>query len=179
MNKPFVRGAMFYAELGSYVGSEQSGFRPVIIIQNNIGNRRSSTVIVAAISSRISTKAQLPTHYYIGTESGLEQPSIVLLEQIRTVDKMRLGNYIGRLTPKQMEGLDRALAISVGFIQPPQRKIKLFLCKACAEKFSSTGAYQLRKIATESAAEVFCSCCNQRLGLRYKLLLKGREAQNE
>lgn len=83
-------GQLFYADLGSGIGSEQQGLRPAVIIQNNIGNRHSPTVIVAAVSSKTKTEAKLPTHFNIGQESGLEWPSIVILEQLRTIDKKRL-----------------------------------------------------------------------------------------
>jgi mRNA-degrading endonuclease toxin of MazEF toxin-antitoxin module len=110
MNKTYLRGDIFYADLGKGVGSEQEGYRPVVIIQNNVGNRHSPTVIVAAISSRTATKSKLPTHYYIGTECGLEQPSIVLLEQLRTIDKRRLNNFVGRLSAGQITEMNHALA---------------------------------------------------------------------
>ena len=87
MNETYLRGDLYYADLGQGIGSEQQGTRPVVIIQNNIGNRHSPTVIVAAITSKTNAKAKLPTHYYIAAGNGLELPSIVLLEQIRTIDK--------------------------------------------------------------------------------------------
>ena len=90
MNKTYLRGEMYYADLGRGIGSEQEGYRPVLIIQNDVGNRYSPTVIVASISSRIDGKSKLPTHYYINAEDGLREPSVVLLEQIRTIDKHRL-----------------------------------------------------------------------------------------
>ena len=119
MNKTYLRGDIFYADLGKGVGSEQEGYRPVVIIQNNVGNRHSPTVIVAAISSRTATKSKLPTHYYIGTECGLEQPSIVLLEQLRTIDKRRLNNFVGRLSAGQITEMNHALAISIDLIPVP------------------------------------------------------------
>jgi len=85
MNRTYLRGEMYYADLGKGIGSEQDGHRPVVIIQNDVGNKYSPTVIVASISSRISGKSKLPTHYYINAEDGLREPSIVLLEQIRTI----------------------------------------------------------------------------------------------
>lgn len=87
MNKTYLRGDMYYADLGRGIGSEQEGYRPVVIIQNNTGNKYSPTVIVAAISSKVDAKAKLPTHYLLKAESGLELPSLVLLEQLRTIDK--------------------------------------------------------------------------------------------
>mgnify|MGYP000689277780 CR=1 FL=1 len=94
MDQTYLRGDLYYADLGRGLGSEQQGNRPVVIIQNDVGNRHSPTVIVAAISSKVGVKAKLPTHYYMEAGSGLVQPSIVLLEQIRTIDKRRLSNTL-------------------------------------------------------------------------------------
>ena len=113
-DKKILRGDMFYANLGRGIGSEQKGYRPVLVIQNDVGNKFSPTVIVASITSRVGIKAKLPTHYFINTEDGLQAPSIILLEQIRTIDKKRLDSYIGPLSPKNIEGVNEALSISVG-----------------------------------------------------------------
>ena len=85
MNHTYLRGDMYYADLGHGIGSEQEGYRPVVIIQNDVGNKHSPTVIIASITSKKDAKPKLPTHYYIDAENGLELPSIVLLEQLRTV----------------------------------------------------------------------------------------------
>ena len=114
MNRTYQRGDLYYADLGRGIGSEQEGYRPVVIIQNNMGNKHSPTVIIAAITGKVGAKAKLPTHYVLPAENGLETPSIVLLEQIRTIDKRRLEGRIGRLPDKHILGVDRALAISVG-----------------------------------------------------------------
>ncbi|OFI07508.1 mRNA interferase endoA [Clostridium acetireducens DSM 10703] len=107
------RGDIFYADLSPVVGSEQGGIRPVIIIQNDIGNKYSPTVIVAAITSQIN-KAKLPTHVEISSEEyGLNKDSVVLLEQIRTLDKRRLKEKIGHMTEEDMVKVDEALRISV------------------------------------------------------------------
>lgn len=108
------RGDIFYADLSPVVGSEQGGIRPVLIVQNDIGNRFSPTVIAAAITSQKS-KANLPTHIYLGTEeSGLSRDSVVLLEQVRTIDKRRLKERMGRLNENAMNQVDQALSISFG-----------------------------------------------------------------
>ncbi|ARE60606.1 type II toxin-antitoxin system PemK/MazF family toxin [Acutalibacter muris] len=99
MQRTYSRGDMYYANLGKGVGSEQEGYRPVVIIQNNVGNRFSPTVIIAAITSKVGVKPRLPTHYFIDSEDGLEQPSVILMEQLHTIDKHRLGKYIGHLKP--------------------------------------------------------------------------------
>ena len=110
MKHTYLRGDIYYADLGHGVGSEQEGCRPVVIIQNNVGNKYSPTVIVASITSKAGEKAKLPTHYYIDTGGDLKLPSIVLLEQLRTVDKRRLGNFIGHLSEKHICGINHALA---------------------------------------------------------------------
>ena len=105
------RGEIYHADLNPVFGSEQGGYRPVLIIQNNRGNRHSPTVIVAAITSRPKTK--LPTHVPINGIKGLEKESFVLLEQIRTLDKGRLDDFVGRLNREQMIKVDKALRTSM------------------------------------------------------------------
>ena len=141
MKNTYLRGELYYADLGTGIGSEQNGYRPVVIIQNGVGNRHSPTTIVAAISTQIKTKANLPTHYHLKSGSGLVQPSMVMLEQIRTVDKTRLVQYIGKLSDGEIKGLNHALAISIGLIPTTPGKLTLCLCSTCAENFYSSGAY--------------------------------------
>ena len=107
------RGDIFYADLRPVVGSEQGGVRPVLIIQNDTGNKHSPTVIVAAITSRVQTKAKLPTHTIVNDFAGLDKDSVILLEQIRTIDKQRLREYLGTLDGHFLVAVDKALAISV------------------------------------------------------------------
>ncbi|AYE34149.1 type II toxin-antitoxin system PemK/MazF family toxin [Clostridium septicum] len=107
------RGDIFYADLSPVIGSEQGGIRPVIIVQNDIGNKYSPTVIVAAITSQIN-KAKLPTHVEISSEEyGLNRDSVVLLEQIRTLDKRRLKEKIGHMTDVDMKKVNKSLLISL------------------------------------------------------------------
>jgi mRNA interferase MazF len=113
MNNSILRGDLYYANLDPVVGSEQGGVRPVVIIQNNIGNKHSPTIIVAAITSK-AMKAILPTHAMLSVESGLDRDSVALLEQIRTIDKRRLRDYVGALRQDDMQAVDKALALSVG-----------------------------------------------------------------
>ncbi|MBR2912410.1 MAG: type II toxin-antitoxin system PemK/MazF family toxin [Oscillospiraceae bacterium] len=108
------RGEIYYADLSPVVGSEQGGIRPVLIVQNDVGNRHSPTVIAAAITSRMD-KAKLPTHISLEADScGLQKDSIVLLEQIRTIDKKRLKDKMGSLDNAAMNRVDNALSISFG-----------------------------------------------------------------
>ena len=113
MSRKISRGDMYYADLNSVIGSEQGGVRPVLIIQNNAGNRYSPTVIVAAMSGKVAEKTDLPTHYKVRVYAGLQEESLVLLEQIRTIDKKRLKNYIGKLDKADMAQVDRCLAVSL------------------------------------------------------------------
>ena len=109
------RGELYYADLSPVVGSEQGGIRPVLVVQNNVGNKYSPTVIAAAVTSRID-KAKLPTHIELGAEQvGLTKDSVILLEQIRTIDKRRLKERIGMLPDNTMSKVDDALLISLGF----------------------------------------------------------------
>src|SRR5665648_108443 len=108
------RGDLYYADLSPVIGSEQGGVRPILIIQNDVGNKYSPTVIVAAITSQIN-KARLPTHIEITAQDfGLPKDSVVLLEQIRTIDKKRLREKIGKFDDELMRDIDDALKISIG-----------------------------------------------------------------
>jgi len=108
------RGDIFYADLNPVVGSEQGGIRPVLVVQNDVGNKYSPTVIVAAITSQID-KAKLPTHVELkSADYGLEKDSVILLEQLRTIDKRRLKERITFLDQEIMEKIDEALKISLG-----------------------------------------------------------------
>lgn len=107
------RGEIYYADLSPAVGSEQGGIRPVLVVQNDIGNKYSPTVIVCAITSQL-TKAKLPTHIEVGVDCGLHKPSVALLEQIRTIDKRRLKEKIGELSISQMNQINNAIQISLG-----------------------------------------------------------------
>lgn len=109
------RGEIYYADLSPVVGSEQGGIRPVLIVQNDIGNKYSPTIIAAAVTSKLN-KARLPTHIEIPSEAyGLPKDSVILLEQLRTLDKRRLKDKIGLLDSETMEKVNNALLISLGF----------------------------------------------------------------
>ncbi|MCI1633362.1 MAG: type II toxin-antitoxin system PemK/MazF family toxin [Liquorilactobacillus nagelii] len=112
--KEVKRGDIFFADLSPVVGSEQGGKRPVLIIQNNIGNRYSPTVIIAAITAQIQ-KPKMPTHVGLKAEKvGIERDSVVLLEQIRTIDKQRLQDKITHITNQKMQQIDQAVCVSLG-----------------------------------------------------------------
>ena len=117
------RGEIYYADLSPVVGSEQGGVRPVLIVQNDVGNKFSPTVIAAAITSQ-KDKANLPTHIAVNAQgSGLIKDSIILLEQVRTLDKRRLRERMGNLAPDDMNRINRALSVSFG-LGPREREDK-------------------------------------------------------
>ncbi len=112
------RGDIFYADLSPVVGSEQGGIRPVLIVQNDVGNKYSPTVIAAAITSKLG-KNKLPTHIDVYADRvGLQKDSVILLEQIRTIDKQRLGEKMGHLDEELMNAVNDAISISFGLTHP-------------------------------------------------------------
>ncbi len=127
------RGDIFYADLRPVVGSEQGGIRPVVILQNNTGNQFSPTTIAAAITSR-DEKHQLPTHIWVGRQFyGLHKDSMILLEQVRTLDLRRLHEYIGCLDKKTLQAVDKGLTVSLG-IKPAQREEECAVSKKTGRK---------------------------------------------
>lgn len=115
MDGQIRRGEIYYADLSPVVGSEQGGVRPVLILQNDVGNKHSPTVIVSAITSQLG-KAKLPTHIELSSSQyNLPKDSVALLEQIRTLDKRRLQEKVTTLSPEKMKEVNRALLISLGF----------------------------------------------------------------
>ena len=116
------KGDLFFADLSPVVGSEQGGVRPVLVVQNDVGNKYSPTIIVAAVTSQTS-KAKLPTHVELAaTQGGLSKNSVVLLEQLRTIDKQRLKERIGALNEWQIPVVDEALVVSLGIANQPENR---------------------------------------------------------
>lgn len=113
MSKQIKRGEIYYADLSPIVGSEQGGYRPVLIAQNDMGNKFSPTTIVAIITSR-RTKAKLPTQHWISGECGLRVDSMVECEQLRCIDKSRLRDYVGRVNDTDMAHINKCIKISLG-----------------------------------------------------------------
>ena len=112
-NFGFHRGEIYFADLDPHYGSEQGGKRPVIVIQNNTGNRFAPTVIVAAVTSKVSKKPNQPTHVLIEQNPAFSRPSVVLLEQIFTIDKERIQRLLGQTTPDEMHQINEALMNSL------------------------------------------------------------------
>ena len=172
-----LRGQMYYADLDPVIGSEQGGNRPVLVIQNNIGNRHSPTIIIAPITTRVK-KLHQPTHIGVPPYFGLPQNSMVMLEQIRTIDKSRLGSYVGCF--------DEALGISVGLHDLAGKEQKpyadeshdemhgemvLTLCGTCLRQFICSPEHIVRRINHAQAKEP-CMYCHVRDGYDYRIIHK-------
>mgnify|MGYP003207669350 CR=1 FL=1 len=140
------RGDIYHADLDPVFGSEQGGYRPVLVIQNNIGNKYSPTVIVAAITSK--EKMKLPTHIAVPEMEGLEKDSVVLLEQLRTLDKRRLENYVCTLV--------------------------VSLCRICAGNFYDVPGHYIRRVNPEQRYKDTCMFCNVRNGYDYYIGRKNK-----
>ena len=163
------RGDIYHADLNPIFGSEQGGYRPVLVIQNNRGNQYSPTVIVAAITSR--PKHKLPTHVPLRDMEGLEKDSVVLLEQIRTLDKKRLNNYVGKVDKGQMLKVDKALCVSVG-VKKLAKPFLICLCQVCAKPFYSSENYFLKRADENQNTKEMCMFCNVRQGYDYLIRKK-------
>ena len=137
------RGDIYHADLNPVFGSEQGGYRPVLVIQNNRGNQYSPTVIVAAITSK--PKSKMPTHVPVLADmQGLEKDSVVLLEQLRTLDKRRLADYVGTLDRQQMLKVDKALCSSTG-MKKRDKPILMCLCPICAKPFNNSKSHLIKR----------------------------------
>lgn len=144
------RGDIFYADLeDNAVGSEQTGIRPVVILQNNIGNIYSPTVIIAPITSKVKVKAKLPTHIFIkGNSKRLPKNSLILLEQIRVIDKERLRYYVGELTKKEIQEVNEGIIISLGIDIDKAKKDESYFEKIALEKEEKTEFITRRQVAS-------------------------------
>lgn len=163
------RGDIFYANLDPVIGSEQGGIRPVLVIQNNTGNEYSPTVIVAAITSKPKTK--LPTHVSLKNRKGLEKNSVVLLEQIRTIDKIRLENYVGTVDRFQMRKIDEALRRSTG-VKKLDKPIEMCLCPVCVKAFYDSQEHFVKRADMYQSKKDTCMFCNSRQGYDYLIRKK-------
>ena len=113
-NWQYSRGEIYYANMEPHVGSEQGGERPVVVLQNDMGNKHSSTLIIATLTSKVDKKLNLPTHVLLDQNPGLKVPSIVQLEQIFTIDKRRVQRFAGQTSSEEMDRIEAALKISLG-----------------------------------------------------------------
>lgn len=160
-NQTYRRGDIFLADLDPVFGSEQGGTRPVVILQNDTGNFYSPTLIVAPMTSHVWKKAGFPTHSYVAAREGLEQPSIVMLEQITTIDKGRLRGYLGQLNKEEMWGIDYKIKISLGLRKIPKypRKNETAMRLTGRDRYNGSGCLDMttylamKNIAREEAGK--------------------------
>ncbi len=164
------RGDIFFADLNPVRGSAQGGLRPLLVIQNNIGNRHSPTVIIAPITSKLKKNA-LPTHVGLPRDIGLPAKSMVLLEQVRTIDKSRLSNYIAALDDEIMDYVDGALGISLALDDPSTEdhpdEMTLCLCPTCAAQFYNSPDHIIRRVDPLRDLKDDCTYCQVRQGYDY------------
>ena len=169
------RGDIYYADLNPTIGSEQGDNRPVLIVQNDIGNKYSPTVIVVPLTRKIEKK--LPTHVFIPRSCGLGTDSIILAEQIRTIDRTRLSNYIGHISKEIQPAIDDALEIglALGNRRPPKGEmLTLTLCSHCQSDFENSGYLLVKKGWQETKED--CDFCKTAKGLTFGIFnLDGRD----
>ncbi|NCC42895.1 MAG: type II toxin-antitoxin system PemK/MazF family toxin [Clostridia bacterium] len=156
------RGQVYFADLNPVVGSEQGGVRPVLIIQNNVGNQYSPTVIVGAITKQ--KKPGLVTHVRIDDVKNMENGSIVMLEHIRTIDKSRLGNYCCELDEIHMRKVEKAMAKSLSIREKEEKPIELCLCPRCANQFYHAPGTIIRRADYDQIVKETCDFCGSRMG---------------
>lgn len=192
MSNEVQRGQIYLTDLGQRQGSEQSGLRPVIIVQNNEGNRNSPTVIAVPITSQIK-REDMPTHTRIGLDSGLVEESIALCEHIDTIDKSNLSECIGLVTGRELKKLNKALAISIGlnnkFAKENNPKVQtvkkesvrsksdddellLCLCPICAAQFFNSPDHIIRRVDPLQTKKEDCTYCDVRKGYDYRIIKK-------
>jgi len=167
--KRIKRGDIHFADLSPAVGSEQNYNRPVIVVQNDVGNKYSPTIVVVPLTCSLN-KRPLPTHVFIPKNDDLGYNSIALTEQIRTIDRSRIFGYIGRITTEQQSEIDSALAICVGIDETFSKRpniLSLCLCSRCERNFIE-GGYILSKKGWQDEKKT-CDFCGMRLGLIFGL----------
>lgn len=176
MSRKYLRGEIYYADLDPVVGSEQMGTRPVLILQNNVGNHFARTVIVAPITSRIHTKSKIPTHSNIGMIGRMKYPSVVMLEQLRTLDKRRIGYYIGKLPEEKNAGCDQSAVRQP--CHPPEysernvnRNGKIVYPEGSSRAFRHQ--YYDLGCRKKQWTDLLCAVCTKRLRFLYQCRLTG------
>jgi len=168
--KNILRGDLFYARLNPVIGSEQGAFRPVLVVQNNIGNAHSPTIVIVPITRNLK-KSPLPTHVYIPKAYGLESECLALTEQIRTIDRTRIARYIGHICENVQDEIDTALLISIGINDnrsPRGELMDLTLCMTCMGDFSNSGYIVVRKGIQEEKEK--CDFCQTGMGFLYGII---------
>ena len=173
-----TRGDIFFADLDPVTGSEQGGTRPVLVVQNNVGNRFSPTVTILPITS--VNKKKMPTHVEISTDDRLEQTSTVIAEHPKTIDKSRFGEYITSLDDTQMDKVDTAMRIQLAIPAslPSRNKnsdvMLLDLCPKCASFYYNSPSYNIRRTSYLQRVKETCTYCQVRTGYEY-IVFKNRK----
>ena len=179
--RPILRGDLYYADLEhavpqSVYGSAQRGARPIVILSNNVGNRYSHTVIGAVLTT--ANKKELPTHVHIGKNFGLPRNSLILTEQLVTLDKLYLRGYIGSLDLKAMQELNKALKISIGTVRDNSET--MMLCRNCAGLLYESSAFRIIKAAKEDADNGAlsrrCGLCGKKGNRAYRVRIQTSNA---
>lgn len=160
------RGDIYIAQLGEAQGCEQRGRRPVLVVQNNIGNKYSPAVIVAAITGQ--RKPKLPTHVELFDEKGVENHSIVLLEQLRTIDKRRLMKKVGYLKSSTMKKINARLQWSLGLTK--KYPLEITLCSKCLAQFSDIESGTIWRVNMDQTEKESCTYCGIKRGYDYYIL---------
>ena len=165
------RGDIYVADLKNGIGSEQQGTRPVIVVQNDIANEHSPTVIVVPMTTQGYKKHDLPTHCFFDDIQGLDEPSMAILEQISTIDKKRIREKIGHLSNIQMEEINQGLLISLGF---KPKALELCLCQRCLSSFYDAKKYSVRRKNPYQVIKGDCTYCNYGKGWDYLITIKAQ-----
>ena len=166
-DRDIKRGDIYYANLDHVIGSEQGGNRPVLVVQNDVGNRYSPTIIIVPLTYRLG-KNPLPTHVMISNNSSLGSNSLALMEQIRTIDRSRISDYIGRIDSPTQSRIDEALSVSLGFEEKRSVRgelIDLCLCRRCEGDFRNSGYIVVKKGFQE--VKGLCDYCKIRMGFDF------------
>ena len=167
MHNDILRGEVYFADLDPVFGREYGGTRPVLIIQNNTGNNHSDTTVVAAIAQK--RRHSSPTHVLIQDAPGMKEDSMVLLEQIRTIDMKRLAGKLSTLSINQMHLVDIALMASLGIRVSSHDPMIMTLCQTCVQSFRDSSDYALRQTNLDQDTKEPCTLCNIRTGYDYEV----------
>lgn len=167
MHTHVIRGDIFLADLDPVCGCEQGGTRPVLVVQNNIGNSRSAATIVTVIAQK--HRPSQPTHVAIYDVPELKPDSVVMLEQIRTIDEKRLVKKLCTLDAKRMHLVDIALVASLGIRLSPRDPMLMTLCRTCAQSFRDADSFTLRQIDPCQSTKELCTVCNMHTGYDFEV----------
>jgi len=168
-NNLIKRGSIFYCEFPHKQDSLQNGLRPAIIVQNDVGNIHSPTIVIAPITS-VPKRLDLPTHVFLGAQFGLQKDSMVLTEQITTISKNDLKEFVGITTEEYMKIVDKALKISVGLSKKHNQDIFVAcLCHRCLDNFFASGNYEIHRVDRFQTEKDTCTYCQTRMGYDYHI----------